>query len=458
MKVISSKIQDIISTLTIMKNNDSIVILKSIDIFKEIDVNPHELKTTSLKITKIDNKFIINLFGLPTAGSYLLFPHDFPRIKNHQFIVLHHILNYFRNNKKYVINSSDESPNIRYLIRDFFNLCNECNVNYKNILFSGNDLFAKKTILKMNEEENTPLFSYFLHWKMINHVGIDSIGIADAEFEIENIKKYKSTCLFGRIDSNRINFVHKLFNINYFTKDNLYSCFSPPNLQMINTIKDEFIHISKTHLNISSNFDEIINKCKIGEFSLNENFLNAEIMRFVPENNNSYLWITAETTPTVHDIMFITEKCLKSYMWYKPLIVYGPPFLLKSLREMGFIDVFELMGFDSSYDEELDDEIRLNKIVEQINIFNQQPLEDIDTLYKKESVKSALIKNNLHFKKLIGSKKYLDTFENESSTTYPLHISDRKIDKFIQSNLDTNIDKIKVNTEFIDSDIKLFFK
>jgi hypothetical protein len=457
MKIINSKIQNIISALTIINDNDSIVILKSLDIFNEIGVNPHELRNASLKITKSNNKFIINLFGLPTAGSYLLYSHDFPRIENNQFIVLHHLFNYFRNNKKYIINLSDEAPNIRYLIRDFFNLCKECKINYKNILFSGNDLFAKKTILQMNQTENTPLFSYFLHWKMINHVGIDSINIADEQFKIKDVKKYKSTCLFGRIDSNRISFVHKLFNIDYFTEDNLYSCFSPPNKEMMNTIKQEFIHISKHHLNISTDLDEIIKKCKIGEFSLNEDFLNPELMRFVPENNNSYLWITAETIPTVHDVMFITEKCLKSYMWYKPIVVYGPPFLLKALKQMGFIDVFELMGFDSSYDLEIDDETRLNKIIEQIDIFNQQSLEDIDLLYKKESVQSALIKNNLHLKRLIGPKKYIDTFENESCTTYPLHVSDTKIDKFIKLNLDTNIDEIKISTEFIDSDIKYFF-
>lgn len=458
MKVISFKIQRILESLEHLNNEEYIVTLNNLDIFNiEHDTNPHEIDACSIKITKIYNKFIINLFHLPTSGSYLNDIKSFPRIKTHQFIVLHHLLNHFQNDKKYIISMADEAPTMKYLIREFSNLCKECGIHYKNIIFTGSDFFAKSTILKMNKNEDTPLFPYFLNWKMINHTGIDSIPTADDKFKINDIKKYKSTCLFGRIDIHRINFVHKLYNINYFTNDNLYSCFSPHHEKMSIDTKNYFKDISNQYLNIHDNLEKIIEECKIGEFSLGEDFINAEIMRFVPYDNDSYLWITVESTPSVHDVMFITEKSLKSYLWYKPLIVYGPPFTLKTLKELGFIDVFELMGFDSSYDNEVNDEIRLNKIIKQIDIFNKKSINDLDKLYKEESVKSALVNNNLHLKKLIGSDEYLQKVFNESHTIYPYYISDTKVDKFIKSNLETNIDTVKINNGIIDSDALDFF-
>ena len=81
----------------------------------------------------------------------------------------------------------------------------------------------------------------------------------------------------------------------------------------------------------------------------------------------------------------------------------------------------------------------------------------MDKLYKKESVKSALVNNNLHLKKLIGSDKYLQKVFNESHTIYPIYISDTKIDKFIESNLETNIDPVKNKNRIMDSDVLDFF-
>lgn len=70
---------------------------------------------------------------------------------------------------------------------------------------------------------------------------------------------------------------------------------------------------------------------------------------------------------------FISEKIFKPIMYLQPFLVVGPPFYLKEIRNMGF-KTFE--GFiDESYDEELDDKIRLEKIIKEIIRISNVPIE-----------------------------------------------------------------------------------
>lgn len=62
---------------------------------------------------------------------------------------------------------------------------------------------------------------------------------------------------------------------------------------------------------------------------------------------------------------FISEKIFKPIMYLQPFIIAGPPFYLRELRKMGF-KTFN--GFiDESYDEVVDDKIRLETIINEIN-------------------------------------------------------------------------------------------
>ena len=70
---------------------------------------------------------------------------------------------------------------------------------------------------------------------------------------------------------------------------------------------------------------------------------------------------------------FVSEKIFKPIMYLQPFLVVGPPYYLKEIRDMGF-KTFD--GFiDESYDKELDDKIRLEKIIKEIIRISNIPIE-----------------------------------------------------------------------------------
>jgi|APGre2960657404_1045060.scaffolds.fasta_scaffold00282_3 hypothetical protein len=72
---------------------------------------------------------------------------------------------------------------------------------------------------------------------------------------------------------------------------------------------------------------------------------------------------------------FISEKVFKPIMYLQPFIIAGPPYYLQELRNMGF-KTFD--GFiDESYDAELDDKIRLDKIIKELQRICEIPFEEL---------------------------------------------------------------------------------
>lgn len=76
---------------------------------------------------------------------------------------------------------------------------------------------------------------------------------------------------------------------------------------------------------------------------------------------------------------FPTEKTEKCFVAGQPFIVYSTPFFLKQLREWGF----ETFGdyWDESYDNEHDDDKRLEKLFEQIKYISSLSLEEVEDMY-----------------------------------------------------------------------------
>ena len=440
----------------ISKKLDSMEIHQAIFINKTNPINNiHTFNDCIFEIRRFSkDTYIFLFFNLPTASSLELGANDFPRITNHQFYFLNRLMKIKKNSIKYVFHTLDECPILKYLIFDFYSLKENNGIELNNIFLSGSDFYAKYYISKMNKKYRTPLFNYSLKWDMINHTGIDSIEVADSKFLSKDVKKYKTTCLFGRIDSTRIKFSYNLYKIGYYTDNNLYTTFSNQydSSRSIDNVK--FAEFNLRRMGIDSNdISDFIKESKLGYHHESEELLTPEVMRFVPDDNDSYLWITAESIPTIHDIMFITEKTLKAFLWYKPLLLYAVPNTIKLLKHIGFIDVFELMGFDTSYDFEEDDDIRLNKIILEIDKFQKTPKMDIHDKYHDSKVQSALIHNNLLVKKLIGNEKNLHKRGNETATNKSVMAGEYLLNKKLSSNNNKN----KLNDKF-DDDIKIFFQ
>lgn len=79
--------------------------------------------------------------------------------------------------------------------------------------------------------------------------------------------------------------------------------------------------------------------------------------------------IVVETSPIEdkHSTLFITEKTFKPLAYFHPFVTFNKPGSLKWIKEQGF-ETYDNI-FDESYDEEIDDEKRLKKVLDNIRYF-----------------------------------------------------------------------------------------
>ena len=304
---------------------------------------------------------------IPTSSSYYTSREEIPRLDNFQYYCIFSIFKEIGNTRKYIIDQSDECFPLEHLVKDVYFLQSKFKINTDNIMFMGCNFYGNRNMDKYHIAFDTPIYNYIPNWNLINHSGIHLIPEADISFKNSKIKKYKSTCLLARDDYYRFEFVINLFDIGYHSSDSIFSTFS--NRKSIDN-NDEVILFYKNFIknnNYSEKYysDEFFKTTKFGKHLGTPIPVDGLQTRHVPFNNDSYLWITSESLVDVDDVMFITEKILKSYMWYKPMIVFAVPYTLSILNKLGFIDVFELMGFDSSYDSILNYKDRLSFIMNQ---------------------------------------------------------------------------------------------
>jgi hypothetical protein len=106
---------------------------------------------------------------------------------------------------------------------------------------------------------------------------------------------------------------------------------------------------------------------------------------------NSYFSVVSETSVDQR-FTFITEKTIRPIIYYHPFIVWGNPFTLKRLRELGFETFPEL--FDESYDTILDETKRMEKIIHNIESLCNKPLSELHSIYI--SIIPKLVKNHQH--------------------------------------------------------------
>jgi hypothetical protein len=119
---------------------------------------------------------------------------------------------------------------------------------------------------------------------------------------------------------------------------------------------------------------------------------------------DSYFSIVSETSVDKNHA-FITEKTVKPIIYFHPFIIWGNPFSLKFLKEMGFQTFPEF--FDESYDEVEDEDVRLSLIVDNVQRLCSKELDEIHDMY--QSVKPKLWYNY----NLLNQLYYDDKFINE---------------------------------------------
>jgi hypothetical protein len=106
----------------------------------------------------------------------------------------------------------------------------------------------------------------------------------------------------------------------------------------------------------------------------------------IPGNNknlsyyhyNTYFSLVNESEVD-RDILFLTEKILKPIYYGQPFIVIANPHFLKYLKELGYETYSEI--FDESYDEILDLNKRIDKVVSEIDRLSKLSKKQLDDLF-----------------------------------------------------------------------------
>jgi hypothetical protein len=120
----------------------------------------------------------------------------------------------------------------------------------------------------------------------------------------------------------------------------------------------------------------------------------------------TYFSIVSETSAD-NNFTFITEKTVRPMIYYHPFIVWGNPHTLKRLKQLGFETFPEF--FDESYDAIIDNDKRLQKIVENVQRLCSKSLDEIHSMYikvipkleKNHKMLLTFYNDNVLYKKLI---------------------------------------------------------
>jgi hypothetical protein len=91
--------------------------------------------------------------------------------------------------------------------------------------------------------------------------------------------------------------------------------------------------------------------------------------------------IASETVTYTKYQLHVTEKCFKPMAYYHPFVVWGQPGVLHYLQQLDFETFSNL--FDETYDNELNQDLRLDMVVKNINDFDITPSYDVITWHSR---------------------------------------------------------------------------
>jgi len=320
-----------------------------------------------------------------------------------------------------------KSNSIKYYID------NGINFIYPIILFD-NKLFENYTTIELNEEliksiQNKKcriVFVYLLEGYFNNVKWINNL-CQKYKFDKEDVILITSNL----IDFNNYNFT--LIQYNYFGNHIQFLPISKlDNITLKNFRIDytKFLNVrSKLHflcfngiprLNRILMFEELKSNEKFKEKSINTlrgfdrnyyydvpNWENQKIGGGARLNIQAHLDCFVNiVTETLFDVdsIFISEKIYKPIYLCQPFIVFGNPYTLKKLKELGY------KTFDKWWDESYDAEIDVNKrFVKIVNILEQISEWDMDMCFKiKKEMQDILIHN---YKNMFETNEIQHLFE-----------------------------------------------
>lgn len=342
-------------------------------------------------IDSVNKFFIITLNGgIDTQTIY-------PRLENGHYFFIEECFKYFKNKYSYIIDFSEESPNIIEYHKDIKYLSQLYNI--KQVVLRGNDFNAQNTLNKLDPYSNIRYISdYSLH----EHVGIDYQKTNNSVN-----RKYISTILFRRTSVERLVFTYNLYKKKLLNhNDNIINIFAP-NGDFSN--RDELFETLSNYndsFNLSFDIKSLFNQTTVGYDMQNEGgIVDVEQCKLIPKNNDSYFWVSSESTMNNTNI-FITEKTLKPFLYQQIPLILMTPKSYRFLQSIGFNLKFK--GIDLSF---------LNKIND-----TYQNIDNLSSILKewtdkKEQLPSLFFDNKeiLEHNRNLALQFYSDEFAKKQS-------------------------------------------
>ena len=124
------------------------------------------------------------------------------------------------------------------------------------------------------------------------------------------------------------------------------------------------------------------------------------------QHQETFISLISETE-TRKDILFLSEKMYKPIYAQQPFIIYGNPYSIKHLKELGF-KTFD-KWIDESYDNEENFEKRLAMILKELRVIASKSLEELTTI--REEMREVLIHNYKHFLITDNTEEFFNKFK-----------------------------------------------
>lgn len=353
----------------------------------------------------------------------------------------------------FIISFCDESPELGSVLETVYSLMAIYEIPHEKVMFMGHN-FAGQEIINTFAKENgeVPLL-YIVSWWMIGHCDTEHLeelvsreyypghpdqpGAVKEHYTLQphDMSPKKNTFIFlnRRETKNRMALLYLLWQKGVKHVDSIISAFPPLKLYGLALGRADSSpsedpskrnHYTTTYFKstmttlvpaIENEFDDVAmhnfkEEMKLGKSLPGDHaFIGDVESKFVPQNNDAYIWLTCESTSELKEKnIFFTEKVLKPMMYGQALVVYAQPGFVKAFKALGFHTLATEFGIDESYDNIVDDAERINFIAEQMIKVGSIPLLQMHEIYL--TLEDKIIENNKRMWSMLSNVRHANAF------------------------------------------------
>lgn len=324
-----------------------------------------------------------------------------------------------------ILSFCDESPELNAVLETVYSLMAIYEIPHDKIQFMGHNFAGQDVINEFAKENGEKPLNYIVKWWMIGHVDTNKLeSLVERTYQPKSTQDKQeqkfyaepvdlspkaNTLIFlnRREAENRIVLLYLLWKKGIQHVDSIISAFPPLKLFGLDESRSDSTPSEsadkRTHYTtrffksvleplVPTLAEQITDQdthnfkidMKLGQSLPGDHaFIGGTESKFVPQDNDAYVWLTCESTSDLNEKnFFFTEKVLKPMMYGQALVVYAQPGFVKAFKGLGFHTLCEEFGIDESYDDIQDNGERLDFIADQIIKVGSVPLLKMHDIYQ----------------------------------------------------------------------------